>query len=157
MSTKISLLDSLIENDSISLKQDASSWQEAVRIAIKPLIKSNAVTPGYVDAIIESTEKYGPYYILTERLAMPHARPEDGVNRNSFSLTTFKTPITFKNDDRKIDLLIALSATSNEIHVSEALPQIVDIFGDSGVTERISNAKNKEEIIEIIKNKLGDK
>ncbi len=157
MSSKTSLLRSLIENDSIKIKQEASSWQEAVQIAINPLIKSNAVDPRYVDAIIESTEEYGPYYILTERLAMPHARPEDGVNKNAFSLTTLKTPITFKNDGRKIDLLIALSATSNEIHVSEALPQIVDIFGDSEVTEKISNAKTKEEIIEIIKNKLGDK
>ena len=157
MPKNVSLLESLIENDSINLNLSASSWEEAVGLAIKPLVVSKAVEPKYLDAIIKSTLEFGPYYILSERLAMPHARPEDGVNKNSFSLITLKTPILFKGDDRKIDMLIALAATSADIHVGQALPQIIEVFGDNNIVKYISQAKDKKEVIEIITKQIGGK
>ncbi|WP_167747400.1 PTS sugar transporter subunit IIA, partial [Streptococcus oralis] len=75
----MNLKQALTENNSIRLGLSASSWQEAVKLAIDPLVDSGAVLPEYYDAIIESTEEYGPYYILMPGMAMPHARPEAGV------------------------------------------------------------------------------
>ncbi|NQZ65903.1 MAG: PTS sugar transporter subunit IIA [Mycoplasmatales bacterium] len=153
----MSLLDSLIENDSINLNLYAKDWKEAIELSIKPLLESGSVEKRYIDAVIDVTSKYGPYYILSEKLAMPHARPEDGALKNAFSLITLKEPIVFEGDDRKISVLIALSATSSEIHVSSALPQIAELFSDSDVVDNIEKAKNKNEVIDIIKKVLGGK
>ena len=71
----MNLKQALIENDSIRLRLEAADWKEAVKLAVEPLIESGAILPEYYDAIIESTEEYGPYYILMPGMAMPHARP----------------------------------------------------------------------------------
>ena len=63
----MNLKQALIENDSIRLGLEAKDWKEAVKVAVDPLIESGAILPEYYDAIIESTEEYGPYYILNAR------------------------------------------------------------------------------------------
>ncbi|CVL82715.1 phosphotransferase system sugar-specific EII component [Streptococcus pneumoniae] len=60
----MNLKQALIDNDSIRLGLEANNWKEAVKVAVDPLIESGAILPEYYDAIIESTEEYGPYYIL---------------------------------------------------------------------------------------------
>lgn len=82
----------------------ADTWQEAVRLAVQPLIDSKAVTSTYYDAIIASTEKYGPYYVLMPGMAMPHAEAGLGVNRNAFALITLTKPVTF-SDGKEVSVL----------------------------------------------------
>ncbi|WP_334687733.1 PTS sugar transporter subunit IIA [Mycoplasmopsis cynos] len=79
-----------------------------------------------------------------------YAQSDAGVKENSFSLITLKSPVYFEGDERPVRVLIALAATSAEIHTSEALPQIVAIFEDNNNLEKIINAKTSDEIIEII-------
>ncbi|HFK8832200.1 TPA: PTS sugar transporter subunit IIA, partial [Streptococcus agalactiae] len=67
----MNLKQAFIENDSIRLKLSASDWKEAIKLSIDPLIESGAVDAEYYDAIIESTEEFGPYYILMPGMAMP--------------------------------------------------------------------------------------
>ena len=69
----MNLKQALVDNQSIKLGLQATTWQEAVRLSVEPLIDSGAVLPEYYDAIIASTEEYGPYYILCPGMAMPHA------------------------------------------------------------------------------------
>ena len=80
----MNLKQALIDNDSIRLGVTASDWKEAVKLAVEPLVESGAVKAEYYDAIIASTAQYGPYYILMPGMAMPHARPEAGVQRDAF-------------------------------------------------------------------------
>lgn len=56
----MNLKQALIENNSIRLGLEAADWKEAVKLAVEPLIESGAILPEYYDAIIESTEEYGP-------------------------------------------------------------------------------------------------
>lgn len=146
----INLLDILKKYDSIRLNQNAKNWQEAVQVALQPLIDKNIVTTEYYDAIIKRTKEWGPYYIISDGLAMPHAESSAGVNENGFSLVILNSPIKFDGDPREIKVLIALAATSPEIHTSEALPQIVAIFENEETLKKIANSKTKEEIISII-------
>ena len=90
------------------------------------MIESGAILPEYYDAIIESTEEYGPYYILMPGMAMPHARPEAGVQSDAFSLITLQNPVVFQMGKRY--LFVGLAATSSKIHTSVAIPQIIALF-----------------------------
>lgn len=147
----VNLLDSLIENNAIQINVDAKDWQDAIKKSIKPLIKSKVVESKYLQAIIDSTIKFGPYYIISNQVAMPHARPEDGVNKSAFSLVILKKPIQFDNDKRKIRILITLAAASSAIHVSVSLPQVVASFELDEVVEKLLKANTQKEVIKILK------
>lgn len=145
----MNLKQAFIENDSIRLGLSASSWQEAVRLSVEPLIESGAVKAEYYDAIIESTEEYGPYYILMPGMAMPHARPEAGVQKDAFSLVTLKEPVTF-SDGKQAQVLLTLAATSSAIHSSVAIPQIIALFELENAIERLVACQSKEEVLAMV-------
>ncbi|KXT79887.1 PTS sugar transporter subunit IIA [Streptococcus oralis] len=145
----MNLKQALTENNSIRLGLSASSWQEAVKLAIDPLVESGAVLPEYYDAIIESTEEYGPYYILMPGMAMPHARPEAGVKRDAFSFITLTEPVTF-SDGKEVTVLLALAATSSQIHTSVAIPQIIALFELEDSIARLEACKSEEEVLALI-------
>lgn len=145
----MNLVQSLRENDSIRLGLRAQNWAEAIKLSVKPLIDSGAVSEVYYHAILELTEKYGPYYILMPGMAMPHARPEAGVNRNAFSLISLTEPVTF-SDGKEVSVLLTLAAINAEIHTTVAIPQIVALFELENSIERIVAAKSKEEIFQML-------
>lgn len=146
---EMNLKQALTDNKSIRLGLSAATWQEAVKLAVEPLIESGAVQPQYYDAIVESTEEYGPYYILMPGMAMPHARPEAGVNRDAFSLITLTEPVTF-SDGKEVSILLSLAATSSKIHTSVAIPQIIALFELENSIERIKACKSDEEVLALI-------
>lgn len=146
---EMNLKQVLTDNKSIRLGLSAATWQEAVKLAVEPLIESGAVQPQYYDAIVESTEEYGPYYILMPGMAMPHARPEAGVNRDAFSLITLTEPVTF-SDGKEVSVLLSLAATSSKIHTSVAIPQIIALFELENSIERIKACKSDEEVLALI-------
>ena len=145
----MNLKQALIDNDSIRLGLEANNWKEAVKVAVDPLIESGAILPEYYDAIIESTEEYGPYYILMPGMAMPHARPEAGVQSDAFSLITLQNPVVF-SDGKEVSVLLALAATSSKIHTSVAIPQIIALFALEDSIARLQACQTKEDVLSII-------
>lgn len=148
----MNLKEALIENNSISLQCEAKDWKTAIKIGTDLLEKSGAITENYYNAIIENTEKYGPYYIIVPGVAMPHARPEAGVKKDSFSLVTLKEPVIFEMDGAKeeVYILVTLAATSSENHNEFGIVQVADLFEDEENVERIKIAKNIEEILNLM-------
>lgn len=145
----MNLKQSLMANNSIRLGVNASDWKEAIRVSIAPLIDSGAVLPEYYEAIIESTEKYGPYYILMPGMAMPHARPEAGVKCDAFSLVTLNEPVTF-SDGKEVSVLVSLAATSSDIHTSVAIPQIIALFDLPNSIERLHGCQSPKDVMDLI-------
>lgn len=143
------LKTAFIENNSIRLGLTAKDWQEAVKLSVDPLIESGAVLPEYYDAIIASTKEHGPYYILTPGIAMPHARPEAGVQRDAFSLITLTEPVTF-TDGKEVSVLLTLAATSSAIHASVAIPQIIALFELDNAIDRLLACKTPEDVLALV-------
>ncbi|TWS94836.1 MULTISPECIES: PTS sugar transporter subunit IIA [unclassified Streptococcus] len=145
----MNLKKSFTENNSIRLGLTATTWQEAVKLAVNPLIESGAVTETYYENIIASTEEHGPYYILMPGMAMPHAQAGEGVNRDSFSLITLTEPVTF-SDGKEVSVLLTLAATSAAIHTSVAIPQIIALFELENSIERLVACQSPEEVLAMV-------
>lgn len=143
-------IDSLIENDSIILDVEAHNWEDVIQKTVQPLINSNAVTQQYVDEIIKSTYETGPYYILKENFAMPHAEPGYYVKKDSFSFITLKEPVLFP-EDQFVKVLVCLATTSHDNHLGKALPQIATLFSDKQIFTDIDQAESKTDILNIFK------
>lgn len=137
----------LLSRNTIAVKAKAADWKEAVRIGTDLLVKAGTIEPRYYDAIINQTEELGPYYLLAPGLAMPHGRPEEGVLENSFALVTLETPVNFGDQyNDPIEILITLAATDAKTQNEEAIVQVVTIFDDDEVVEKLRSATTVEEV-----------
>ncbi|PJE79082.1 Ascorbate-specific PTS system EIIA component [invertebrate metagenome] len=123
------LKQSLIQNHSIKLQAHAADWREAIKIGTDILIASGAIQPSYHNAIISSIEKLGPYICIAPCLAMPHARPEDGVNKTAFALVTLDKPVYFDGEENPVDVLITLAGSSSNEHM-EGLMEVTQVLDD---------------------------
>ncbi|MEX0364052.1 PTS sugar transporter subunit IIA [Mycoplasmopsis synoviae] len=151
MLSKLNFIDNLILNDSIALNQEANSWEEAIKAAIDLLVKANAVSDLHYEKIIESTKEFGPYYVIADNFAMPHAKSESYyVFDTAFSLVTFKNAISF-DENKKVKVMICFSSLNGEIYTKVAIPQIVSIFENQENIEKIANFQSKEKLIEFLK------
>ena len=92
------MLTQLLTEDVIRIEPAARDWRHAIELATAPLLANGTIEPSYVAALFRSHEELGPYYVLGPGLAMPHARPEDGVNRLGLGLTVLKTGVNFGSE-----------------------------------------------------------
>lgn len=150
----MNLKQSLIDNNSIKLHQSATNWQEAIKIGTDMLIASGAVEPRYHDTIIKCIKDMGPYIILAPGLAMPHARPEDGVNHTAFALVTLTEPVYFDGDDQPIDVFLTLAGSDSDQHM-QGLMEITTVLDDpdseTGVDlDKIRRCKTAEDVYAVI-------
>ncbi len=152
----MNLKQSLIENNSILLNQTASSWEEAIKIGTDLLEKSGAIEPRYYDNIVSKVKEMGPYIILSPGLAMPHARPEEGVIKTAFALVTLKEPVFFDGEDEGVNVLITLSGSSSDEHM-QGIMEITQVLEDedpdseTGVDlAKILACQTKEDVYAVI-------
>ena len=152
------LKESLIENNSIKLNQTAANWEEAIKIGTDLLVASGAIEPRYYENIISKIKEMGPYIVLAPGLAMPHARPEEGVIRTAFGLTTLAQPVDF--DGEQISVLVTLAGSDSDIHM-EGIMEITQIFDDpdseDGVNiQKFLDCKTQEDVLAVIDAALND-
>ncbi|MGR5091816.1 PTS sugar transporter subunit IIA [Vibrio maritimus] len=155
----MALKQSLIENNSILLHASAADWREAITLGTDMLIASGAIKPSYHTAIISSVEKLGPYICIAPNLALPHARPEDGVVRTAFALVTLDSPVYFEGEDEPVDVLITLAGSSSDEHM-EGLMEVTQVLDDedseTGVDlDKLRRCKTKEDIYHVIDEALA--
>ncbi|MFZ8770063.1 PTS sugar transporter subunit IIA [Vibrio harveyi] len=153
------LKQSLIDNNSIKLQAKASNWREAIKIGTDMLIASGAIQPCYHDAIISSVEELGPYICIAPNLALPHARPENGVIRTAFALVTLEEPIYFEGEDEPVDVLITLAGSSSDEHM-EGLMEVTQVLDDedseTGVDlDKLRRCRSKTDVFNVIDEALA--
>ncbi|MCS5422966.1 MULTISPECIES: PTS sugar transporter subunit IIA [Psychrilyobacter] len=147
----MTLRDSLIENNSILINQEAKTWEEAVKLGTDVLVESGAIEPRYYDEIVKTTKELGPYYMLVPGIAMPHSRPESGVIKDCFAITILKDPVKFGTEDHEYaQILFTLAATSSDAHAEVAIPQIVDLLDDEDNIDKLIAAKTIEDVLKIV-------
>lgn len=144
------MLSELLTTESIALIEQQDSWENAIKQAAQPLIKANKVTDDYITAMIDKVKDYGPFIDIGHGVALPHARPEDGVNELGMSLLKVTEPVLLNNDEtHPIHLFICLAAIDNETHL-KALASLTKILSDITQRNALLEARTKEEIIKII-------
>ncbi|WP_312804713.1 PTS mannitol transporter subunit IIA [Atlantibacter hermannii] len=134
---------------SISIKNSAKNWQEAIDISISSLLANHYITSDYIKAIKDSTLTNGPYYILAPGVAMPHARPECGAIKTGMSLTLLKQEVTFADDNEGIKLLIGLSAADSDSHIG-AIQALSELLCEEEALTALLAAKSEKQLADII-------
>lgn len=141
------MLKEFLKNN-IILTDEFDSWELAIKQASEPLLEKNIIKESYVEAMINSVYKNGPYMIIMPHIALAHARPEDGVNENGISFLKLKAPVIFPQEN-DVDIIIVLAAKEDEGHL-ELMAELADLLVDDEKTEAIRRAHNKNQIKEIL-------
>jgi len=129
----------LLEEEAIRVVEGFEDWREAVAASVGILVEKGAVEPRYLDAVIETSLKYGPYYVVAPGLAMPHARPEDGAKSRGFGLVVSRRPVHFGNGaNDPVSLILAIAAASSRELNETAIAQVMDLIA---CEETISSLK----------------
>lgn len=147
------MLLELINEKRIQITDRSLSFREAVDLACAPMIADGSVEPRYAAAVVDAVDKHGPYIVLADRFAMPHARPEDGVNRLDMSLLLSKKAVDVCGES--VNLFIALAAADSRSHL-DAMAELVGLIGRDGAIDEICALESEAEILEYIKKNVGE-
>ena len=142
----------LIRPEIIGIVESVEDWQGAIRAVGKLLVEDGAVEERFVDAMIRVAKEFGPYIVVAPGIALPHARPEDGVINASIAIARLETPVNFGNEDNDpVYLVVALAAVDNKQHI-EGLQQLALVLGNNEKIKAIKAATTPEEILDIFWN-----
>lgn len=142
------VLEELLTTQTIQLTAKVTDWKEGIRTASKPLLELGTIEEGYVEAMIESIEVNGPYVVITPGVAIPHARPEEGVRSLSMSLLKLDEAVDFA-PDKPVRLIIVLAAADSESHL-RALVQLTTLLGEPANIEDILQSTDKSVLLNYI-------
>lgn len=149
------MLSDLLDESLVRLNVEASDWEDAVRKAAQPLVDNKKVTPAYVDDIVRGVNELGPYIVITEHVALPHARPESGALESAVGIVTLKEPVEFGSaDNDPVKFLFPLSAKDNDSHLG-ALQSLVELLSDPDFFTQLEKATTPQEVVDIVHAKEG--
>ncbi len=133
------MLKDLISDTQIQLQLTAENWEAAIRISAQPLLREGFIKPSYVEAMLESVERYGPYIVIGPSIALAHARPTDGVEKLGISITTLKKPINFGNSENDpVQIIFCLAAIDNYSHLN-VMKSIVKLINNQNKIKKLSS------------------
>lgn len=129
----------LVKLENVQICEKANDWREAIKISVQPLEQGGYVKSCYKDGIIENVEKLGPYIMIADEIAMPHARPEQGAIETQMGITLFREGVRFDGKETTARLFVTLAAKDSDSHV-DALVKISELLSDDAKVETILTA-----------------
>lgn len=140
-------LKTLLNLNSISFSESASSWQEAIRKAGAILMKNGSVSEEYIEDMIKVINKNGSYMIMNNKIAFPHARASQGVFKTDMSLVRFDTPIEFPGN-KIVRIILCFSSRDQKEHM-DALNDFITLIERKNILDKIEYS-TQSEVLQII-------
>lgn len=133
----------LLKLENVQICERAADWRDAIRTAVLPLERNGYVEPRYKEEIIANLERLGPYIVIAENIALPHARPEQGAIKTQLGVTLFREPVQFEGKETSARLFVTLAAQDSNSHL-EALVTISELLDQPEMVAQILSAKDAE-------------
>lgn len=126
------------------INADAKDWQQAIEISAKLLENQGFVTENYVDGIKQGISDFGPYIVIADGLAIPHARPEAGALTTGYGLVTLKDGVKFDGVEQPVKVFIPFCATDSNSHI-DLLQSIIQMVENDAI-EKLSQIETIEQL-----------
>ena len=129
------------------MEKKINSWQEAIYRVSEPLLKEKIIEKSYVQAMIDNVLNYGDYMVIVPNVVMPHARPEDGVNKTGVSILKLEEPLLF-GKSKYVSMLICLASVNSSSHL-QLLQQISALIDEEEKVSALLAVSSKDEFINL--------
>lgn len=144
------MLKDILTDSNIMIKEKATTWEESIELAARPLVKENIVEERYVEAMIRAVNDYGPYIVIGKHMALAHARPEDGVNKSGVSVATIEQPIDFGNPEMDpVKIIFCLAAVDSYSHLN-IMKELIELINNEEKLDRLIECTNIEDFKQLL-------
>lgn len=145
------LLSEFATDEHILLNADVTNATEAILLSGKLMYKSGCVEKNYGKQMLKSKEILGSNIVISEGIALPHAKAMGNVNKTCMTFITLKNPIKFGNTDYDpVKLVISLAATKSNRHF-KALSELIELINHETVLNKLKLCNTQEEFRKILK------
>lgn len=138
-------MSELFSNDNIYLNQSISTQEEAIEQAGQALVKSGAVTEGYIQAMKEREQLVSTF--MGNGLAIPHGTDEAKTEVIQSGLSLIQIPEGIDWDGETVKVVVGIAGKDGE-HL-DLLSKIAITFSEEENVERIVNVQSAEEIKQV--------
>lgn len=137
-------MQDMLKRQNVQIIEKVEDWEDAVHVAVQPLVDQGYVMPDYIDGIISNAKEFGPYFVICPDLALLHARPEQGVIKRQLAVTVLREAVRFKPEGPDVRLLVTLAGEDANSHI-EVIRQLATLFSDPASISKIAEAKDTNE------------
>ena len=146
-STGYNLAD-LLNLQTITIKDHVDGWHHAIELAAEPLLTKGIIEEKYVDMVKTLYPTVSQHIVLGRNIAIPHAGPEDGVNKVGMSLLKINEGLALE-DGRELHLIVVIAAVDKNQHLN-ALLQLMKLASTNELVGKIISAESQDEIFDIV-------
>ena len=148
------MIENLLKEENCVIVDRVQDWKDAVRVSLERLIDQGYCTEEYEKAVFDSTAEFGPYYVLTDNMALIHATNKVGVSKTQMAVTVLREPVQFEEDGADVQILIALCAVDANAHI-DGMATVLKLFGDDDRSGEVLAAGTGKEVFEIFRQYAG--
>lgn len=134
----------------------STDWRDAIRQAAEPLAREGYIGKEYVAAMIANVEQLGPYIVIAPQVAIPHAKPEQGVTRLGLSLLRLDQSVAFSASSKHdVRIIVVLASVDNVSHL-RALSQLTAMLSNPENIHSILEADTVDVILQLVEKYSGN-
>ncbi len=141
------MLKDLLTPEVIRCHAHAADWRDAVLQTGALLEAAGKCDRSYTESMVSSIERLGPYVVLEEGVAMPHAQSNGNVSDQGICILTLDEPVRFGHEDYDpVSVLIGICAPNPREHLG-CLAELAKIFDDEEAIPKLAACETPGDVI----------
>lgn len=137
-------LKKLLKKENVKFIDEAENWKEAIFQSGNLLISNKKVTSEYVHEMIELVEKHGPYIVLEEGIAMPHAGISENVLETGISLLVVNEKVSLP-EGRNANIFLSFAAKNKNDNI-DIMNDLFELITKYEFIDKVSKMKNYSQL-----------
>ena len=133
-------LKKLLKKENVKFIDEAENWKEAIFQSGDLLISNKKVTSEYVQEMIELVEKHGPYIVLEEGIAMPHAGISENVLETGISLLVVNEKVSLP-EGRNANIFLSFAAKNKNDNI-DIMNDLFELITKHKFIDEVSKMKS---------------
>ena len=126
------------------------NWHEAIIFGGKVLESRGYISSSYIDDMLEMSNKYSEYIVISEGVAIPHSKNKRNVFKTGMMLLTLKNPVTFPAG-QSVDTFFIFSIYKKQEHLN-AISELIDLILKYDIRSYLKKESRKKNVIKFISN-----
>ena len=134
------ILRKLLKKENVKFIEKTEDWKEAILQSGNLLVSNRKVTSEYVKEMIELVEKHGPYIVIEEGIAMPHAGISENVLETGISLLVVKEKVELP-EGRNANIFLSFAAKNKNDNI-DIMNDLFELITKHKFIDEVSKMKS---------------
>ena len=142
-------LRKLLKKENVKFIERTEDWKEAILQSGNLLVSNRKVTSEYVKEMIELVEKHGPYIVIEEGIAMPHAGISENVLETGVSLLVVKERVALP-EGRNANIFLSFAAKNKNDNI-DIMNDLFELITKHKFIDEVSKMKSYDQLEQYFK------